>query len=1163
MLRTASLLGLCLLAATHSVRAQSESTFVNWESAHVHPLDITPDRSTLLAVNTADARLEVFDLDAAGTPTWRGSIRVGLDPVTVRTLTNDVAWVVNQISDTISEVDVTNLKLTRTIATPDEPCDVVFTGTGGAANFGSAWVSCGQPAVLARFDLANLANAPTLLSIHGKDPTALAVSPDESKIYVALKSSGNRTTVIAGGQGALPDAVRSTASPYATGGNPGPNPPPNTIGGQFDPPLNPALPLPLPGAAMIVRKDGAGQWRDDLGKDWTPVVSGANAADSGRIQGWDLADHDIAIVDTANPSPSTTTFASNCMNIVAGIAVQPLTGGHAISVVGTEAINEVRFEPNLKGIFVRSVGAAVDPVTGVPAGVIDLNPQLDYSTFNVGQTTRDEAVGDPRALVFDSTGSHVWVAGMGSNNVARIDLAFPNIGARIATTDVGAGPTGLVIDELRSRVFVLNKFDATVSVINITTNAVVATRAFHDPTPLAIARGRKHLYDTHRTSGLGQVSCASCHIDARMDGLAWDLGNPAGDLKNVHGFNLDYNLTPYVPVAVGEFHPMKGPMVTQTLQDIIGKEPHHWRGDRRGIEEFNGAFEGLMGDDAQLSAAEMQEFEDFLASIFMPPNPFRLKSNALNTSLDLTRFGLKDHKVSPAVPLTTGNAARGLDLFTPVAGIKQDSVHCVRCHTNPVGIGPDHGWWTPPPSQSDVQPEWRKMAAGEFAGIHSMIITTEPQSDTIFRPMKIAGLRNMHEKIGFDLSSTESLAGFGYLHDGTFDTLGRFLSQAVFGHPNSTADISDLSALMLSYSGTRMPDGDKLDVDFPPGVPGQNTNAGVGFQWTVRAPVTQTDLDITSAMIATHDGAVSGGFDDIALVATQNRPAGGQDGFRYAGGYLFDTDQAGTQTDIFTMLGNVQAGTELTLTLVPFTERTRLGVDRDGDGRFDGDEANAGTDPADRLSITALGTPCNATLPAVPSNVAPVAAQAYRVSITWNDNSSNESGFVVERAWANSLQWETVGVTAANVNNFDDDSVGTDTDYVYRVRAFNCAGRSAPSATSASVLSLPVPTTVDCHVSAIDFQFDAPGVLLLWGTVTVVDDQGRLVKDADVQINLSGGLTTTPPVETTDEQGQAEFRINISAATSLTFTVTVQSITGTNITYNAAMDFVTSVTVSP
>ena len=40
----------------------AQSSFVNWEHPQVHPLEITPDGTKLLAVNTPDNRLEVFDL---------------------------------------------------------------------------------------------------------------------------------------------------------------------------------------------------------------------------------------------------------------------------------------------------------------------------------------------------------------------------------------------------------------------------------------------------------------------------------------------------------------------------------------------------------------------------------------------------------------------------------------------------------------------------------------------------------------------------------------------------------------------------------------------------------------------------------------------------------------------------------------------------------------------------------------------------------------------------------------------------------------------------------------------------------------------------------------------------------------------------------------------
>src|SRR5262245_20526433 len=71
---------------------------VNWENAHVHPLDLTPDHGTLLAVNTPDNRLEVFNVDAGGI-TRRGAIQVGLDPVSVRARTNTEIWVINHVSD--------------------------------------------------------------------------------------------------------------------------------------------------------------------------------------------------------------------------------------------------------------------------------------------------------------------------------------------------------------------------------------------------------------------------------------------------------------------------------------------------------------------------------------------------------------------------------------------------------------------------------------------------------------------------------------------------------------------------------------------------------------------------------------------------------------------------------------------------------------------------------------------------------------------------------------------------------------------------------------------------------------------------------------------------------------------------------------------------------
>src|SRR5206468_5186367 len=141
-------------------------------------------------------------------------------------------------------------------------------------------------------------------------------------------------------------------------------------------------------------------------------------------------------------------------------------------------------------------------------------------------------------------------------------------------------------DESRQRLYVFNRFSSSLSVVDTVGAAVIDVVPLFDPTPIAVAAGRRHLYDTRRTSGLGQASCASCHVDARMDRLGWDLGNPAGEL-------LRSLVNQQGTLLTNVYHPMKGVMVTQTLQDIIGHEPFHWRGDRPHLESFNVTFTNL------------------------------------------------------------------------------------------------------------------------------------------------------------------------------------------------------------------------------------------------------------------------------------------------------------------------------------------------------------------------------------------------------------------------------------------------------------------------------------------------------------------------------------------------------------------------------------------
>ncbi len=328
------------------IAAALPDTFKNWESPHVHPLDLTPNNSLLLAVNTADAKLEVFQVEGS-TPVNTDAIPVGLDPVTVRARSNTEAWVVNHISDSVSIVDLTAGVVVHTLQTEDEPADVVFAG-----NPERAFVTSSQTNTVMVFDPNNLTAEPETIAIAGEDPRALAVSTDGNTVYAAIFESGNASTVVRGGRRTTD--YLGVESPRGSYG--GQNPPPNS-GNEFEPAINPALPAP-PRVSMIVKKDNAGRWMDDNNGDWTALVSGNLSAESGRINGWDMPDNDVAII---NANTLSVTYQKTLMNMVMGISVNPLN--NRVVVVGTDALNEVRYEPNLKSHFVTSRYADF-PATG-------------------------------------------------------------------------------------------------------------------------------------------------------------------------------------------------------------------------------------------------------------------------------------------------------------------------------------------------------------------------------------------------------------------------------------------------------------------------------------------------------------------------------------------------------------------------------------------------------------------------------------------------------------------------------------------------------------------------------------------------------------------------------------------------------------------------------
>lgn len=688
--------------------ASAQNAVWNWESPHVHPIALTPSGQTLLAVNTADNRLEMFDV-SSGVPVSMASIAVGVDPVSVRAVSDSEAWVVNRISDSVSIVDLTSHRVTRTIGVGDEPCDVVFAG-------GKAFVSVSEQNQVRVWDLANLGNAPTILAIQGEDPRSLAVSPDGTTVYAGIFHSGNKTTAVRA------ETVSQVNSPYA-----GQNPPPN-VGNAFNPPINGANPA-RPAVAMIVRQNGVGQWMDDNNRNWSSFVT------------WGLNDQDVAIINASSLGVS---YARGLMTTVMAVGVKP---DGTVTAVGTEAINQVRFEPVVNSVFIRAQMATFNPAAPATVSTLDLNPHLTYAVRTLPEAQRAESVGDPRAIEWLS-GSKGYIAGMGSNNLVIVDGS----GNRAGRIEVGQGPTGVALSAAAGRAFVLNRFDGTISTIDTASDTELTRIAFFDPTPSAVRLGRPMLYDTHLTSGLGQASCAACHIDGRNDALAWDLGDPSGTQKTVN------QPCRQGPGNCRSWSPMKGPMITQTLLGTTSGVALHWRGDRENIAAFNVAYTGLQGLPALPTAADMQRFTDFLATIRFAPNPNRSLDGSLVASLPSSGGG-------------TGNAITGQNVFNTFGSVGPPgpgALTCRACHASPLGSSP---------------------------ALDDPRLPAEPQT------LKISPLMDVYERTGVSFASVTNNRGFGFNHDAVADSLFNLFGPG-FNFPNNATGNQqkrDVEAFMLSF----------------------------------------------------------------------------------------------------------------------------------------------------------------------------------------------------------------------------------------------------------------------------------------------------------------------------------------------------------------------------
>ena len=900
--------------------AATRSPFTLFESGPVRPLALSPSGELLFAANTPDNCLEVFKVLPHGLQ-HRGSVPVGLEPVAVAAPSDDEVWVVNHLSDSVSIVKIARSgargkgdddrigHVVRTLLVGDEPRDIVFAGRSRHRAFITT-AHRGQNAPydpqlttpgMGRADVwvfdaddfgNNLAGEPlTIITLFTDTPRALAVTPDGRRVYAAGFLTGNRTTTV------FEEVVR------ANGGLPAPR---TNFEGIVQPPTG-----------LIVKFDGA-HWTDQLGRVWDAQVK------------FSLPDKDVFEINAEAKIPvATGWFASGVGTTIFNMIVNPANGHLYVS--NTEALNERRFEG--AGDFLRQFGQktvrgnlAESRITIVGHGVEPrhLNKHIDRDKpfARIPNRENRRSLAFPMDMAISNNGRKLYVAAFGSSKVGVFntrqlenDTFVPDEANQIHVS--GGGPAGLALDEAHDRLYVLTRFNNAISIVDTQRRIEIAQVQMHNPEPASVVKGRPLLYDASFTSSRGDSACASCHVFGDFDGLAWDLGDPDNsEIQNNGIFTL-------LPAQVGSpvsphFRPMKGPMTTQSLRGLDNHGAMHWRGDRldnsapsvqpasgafdenAAFNKFNVAFEGLNGRNEQLTSEQMQALTDFVLQISYPPNPIRHLDNTL-----------------------TPDQKAGRDFY--FGGVSDTFFNCNGCHVLDRAGNSEFGVARP----------------GFFGTDGKFSFESEPQ---IF---KIPHLRNMYQKVGMfgmpraPLFLPESfngadnafmgnqIRGFGFLHDGSVDTLNRFHTTQLFVQrlPGTTGpqDPGNLGGFPLTPGGfllRRQVEQFMLAFD-------SNLAPIVGQQVTMTA---RNQFEAGQRLELFMERAAQGECD---LVAKSK-----EGGYLFQSAGLFRRDQRAAPLVSAARLRALasQHEGEITFTCVPPGSGVRIGIDRDEDGVLDGDE---------------------------------------------------------------------------------------------------------------------------------------------------------------------------------------------------------------------------------
>jgi hypothetical protein len=156
------------------------------------------------------------------------------------------------------------------------------------------------------------------------------------------------------------------------------------------------------------------------------------------------------------------------------------------------------------------------------------------------------------------------------------------------------------------------------------------------------------------------------------------------------------------------------------------------------------------------------------------------------------------------------------------------------------------------------------------------------------------------------------------------------------------------------------------------------------------------------------------------------------------------------------------------------------------------------------LTVANFRATASTTAPNAPSNLAAASASSSSINLSWSDNSSDETGFIVQRS-TDGVTWTQIANLGSNVRSFSSTGLSPGTPYSHRVYAYNSIGNSGLSNVATATTGAAIIDTTPPSVSILK----PTGGSKVSGTVAISVTASDNVAVQSLKLYVNGKLVSS------------------------------------------------------